>query len=299
MNNIKPSDKLHSENERILRLVSLYLNVLSDAVNKQNLESITGGDTSANNYAYSAIMASACGLQPYENVGDKELFRRYFVQMVKGQAISDYINDPYYVNIKVPNAKFEAWELCSGHYAPYEAFVYDDIEMRSDGRLLPHIGYFTEKFSYPRVTEKGREWMTVTPNEINTMRNPIEKARGDTLAFGLGLGYYAYMVSEKSTVTSVTVVERDASVIRLFERFLLPQFPNKKKIRIVCDDAFAFADREFKNSSFDHIFTDIWHDPSDGLELYLEMKKREALCPHARFDYWIEKTLKCYLGESD
>ena len=46
---------------------------------------------------------------------------------------------------------------------------------------------------------------------------------------------------------------------------------------------------------YDVVFTDLWHDPSDGCELYLKMKTYEHLLPKARFLYWIEDTLKLYL----
>ena len=39
--------------------------------------------------------------------------------------------------------------------------------------------------------------MTITPDEIETMKEAVDQAFGNVLTFGLGLGYYAYMVSEK------------------------------------------------------------------------------------------------------
>lgn len=78
------------------------------------------------------------------------------------------------------------------------------------------------------------------PSEIETMRAPIEEATGRVVTFGLGLGYFAYMVSEKPDVTSLDIVERSEEAIALFERNILPQFPNKEKIRIIRSDAFGF-----------------------------------------------------------
>ena len=82
--------------------------------------------------------------------------------------------------------------------------------------------------------------MAVKPSEIETMRAPIEEATGRVVTFGLGLGYFAYMVSEKPDVTSLDIVERSEEAIALFERHILPQFPNKEKIRIIRSDAFGF-----------------------------------------------------------
>lgn len=291
------TEDIHAENERALQLISFYLNFMPNGINRNALESITGGESSMNDYAFSALMATSCGLDPYDNAEDKTIFKKYFVPMVKGLTAYEYVNDPYYKNIRIPNKVFGKWKLETKKYAPFEAFVYDDLEMRRDGRLLPHIGYFDCETSYPCVSENGREWMTVTPNEINTMKKAIGNAHGNALTFGLGLGYYTYMVSEKSEVDAVTVVERDPEVIELFENIILPQFANRRKITVVNADAFEFADKNLGNGGFDHIFTDLWHDPSDGIDLYLKMKEKERLCHNAIFEYWIEKTLKIYIGE--
>ena len=124
------------------------------------------------------------------------------------------------------------------------------------------------------------------------MKNPIAEAHGKVLTYGLGLGYYAYMVSEKSEVESVTVIECDDDAINLFKHHILPQFPNATKIKIIKCDAFEFALSD-KATAYDCVFADIWHDPSDGLEPYVFLKALEK--PGVRYSYWIENTLKCYL----
>ena len=73
-----------------------------------------------------------------------------------------------------------------------------------EGRQIPQIGFFETEFKFPALLENDRIWMTITPNEIETMKEPVDGAFGNVLTFGLGLGYYAYMVSEKENVESVT-----------------------------------------------------------------------------------------------
>ena len=175
-------------------------------------------------------------------------------------------------------------------YEPYEIFVYNDLEKMDDGRLIPQIGYFEEKYYFPCVYENGREWMLITPNEINTMKRYIGEAFGDVTTYGLGLGYYAYMVSNKDNVKSVTIVEKDKEVISLFKKYILPQFKNKDKIKIVCSDAFIYHKKHIKT---DYVFVDIWHDPSDGVELYRQFKMIER--PNTKYGYWIEKTMLSYM----
>lgn len=203
----------------------------------------------------------------------------------------DYENNPYLKNIKIPTKKLSKWELCYKTYVPYQAFVFDDPKITRDGKIIPQIGFFEKEFSYPAVLESGTEWMLITPNEINTMRAPISGAHGKVLTYGLGLGYFAYMVSEKESVSSVTIVERDKNAISLFRDIILPQMPRKDKINIICDDAFYFAETRLADSDFDFVFADIWHDPSDGVPAYKRLKATEKYLPSADFSYWIEKHL--------
>ena len=46
---------------------------------------------------------------------------------------------------------------------------------------------------------------------------------------------------------------------------------------------------------YDFVFTDLWHDVSDGIDMYLKMKQYEKQSPNTTFSYWIEKSILCYL----
>ena len=46
---------------------------------------------------------------------------------------------------------------------------------------------------------------------------------------------------------------------------------------------------------YDFVFTDLWHDVSDGIDMYLKMKEYEKQSPDSVFTYWIEKSILCYL----
>ena len=99
------------------------------------------------------------------------------------------------------------------------------------------------------------------------------------------------MVSEKSDVESITVVEKSEDVIRLFKEHILPQFPHKDKVRIVNADAFEYAREVCPLESFDLAFVDTWRDASDGAPMYKKMKELEHLSPKTEFLYWIESFL--------
>ena len=111
----------------------------------------------------------------------------------------------------------------------------------------------------------------------------------------LVLGYYAYMVSEKENVETVTVVDTNEDVIRLFKKYILPQFKNAHKIKIIAADAFEYAQKHMIPGKYDFVFTDLWHDVSDGIDMYLKMKEYEKQSPDSIFSYWIEKSILCYL----
>ncbi len=183
-----------------------------------------------------------------------------------------------------------AFELGYASYRPYELFVADDLRAYPDGAVLPVLGYFTRPFAYPVLTENGREWMTATPNEINTIRPMAEAAHGHVLT--LGLGYFAFHALLNPRVERVTAVERSADAIRLFRERILPAFPRPERLTILQADAFAAAPALYRSGQYDFVFADLWHDAADGLPMYERLKHMEV--PGPEYRYWIEKTLEFY-----
>ncbi len=283
------------QNQKFITLMSYYLNFAADFITPELIDDITSGEKTVKQQAYGLLLASACGLDTANNPEDKAFYRKYFVPSIKMLDVSAFCADPYYRNIKPPQAECGDWKLEYMKYKPYELFPCGDFEYLSDGTVYPQLGFFDREFEYLAVAEKGIEWMTLTPNEITTMKEPVAKATGNVLTFGLGCGYFAYSASLKENVKSVTVVEKNGSAIRLFEKTLLPCMKTAEKIHIVECDAFEYADKVMKNGNFDFVFTDLWHDPSDGVEMYKKMKRYENNCPKAEFSYWIEKTMRYYL----
>ena len=185
-----------------------------------------------------------------------------------------------------------AFELGYASYRPYELFVADDLRAYPDGAVLPVLGYFAQPFAYPVLTENGREWMTATPNEINTIRPMAEAAHGRVLTLGLGLGYFAFRALLNPRVERVTAVERSADAIRLFRERILPAFPRPECLTILQADAFAAAPALYQSGQYDFVFADLWHDAADGLPMYELLKHMEV--PGPEYRYWIEKTLEFY-----
>ncbi len=288
-------DEIKNANDLIFDRLALLLNNQPDFVTKEMVMELTNNFGLSAEESFSLLFCAALGFDT-ENEFDRRLWEGYAPYMLHHLDDEFFISDPYYSAVKINQGKKIAeWELREDTLAPFTAFVCDDPLTLPDGRVIPQIGYFDKAFSYLSVLQNGREWMTMMPNELVTQRVPIKKASGRVATYGLGLGYFAFMCAHKDEVESVTVVERDESVISLFKELLLPRFVHPEKIEIVCADAFEFAENEAPKHNFDYIFADIWHDPSDGVEAYKRFKSLEHLCPNTEFDYWIEKTLKLYM----
>lgn len=280
-----------ARNKRFTALLADYLNQTPRLISARMVKKLAEECTLPKDDAFRVLLAAAIGLDTLTNAEDKEVERRYLIPSLHRLNPKEWQCDAYLTTIDFPRATAGAWSFGTERYAPYEPFVCGLPQQTEDGREIPQLGYFTESFSFPAVRENGVEWMAVKPSEIATMRAPIENAHGKTAAFGLGLGYFAFHASQKETVSEVVIVERDANVIQLFQAHLLPQFPHREKIRLIHADAFDFARKNLSKEAFDYAFVDLWHDQSDGLPLYLELRRLEALAPATRFDYWIEPIL--------
>lgn len=288
-------ETIRDDNRRVLTLISRYLNLAPDFIEGSVIRELTDECGLSAEEAYAYVLSAACGLKPDGRQEDRRLFEEVFLPMVHRLSTADYASDPFYRRVPFVQETFGRWSLQTKLYKPYEAFVCGESDLLPSGRLIPKIGFFEEEFRFPSLLEDGREWMTITPNEIETMKGPIADAFGRVLCLGLGMGYYAYRVSEKPEVQSVCIAERDPDLIETVRRLILPCFPHPEKIRIVCSDAFDFAERHLPDGDFDFVFTDLWHDPSDGVELYRRMKDLEKLSPRTIYSYWIEKTLRYYM----
>ncbi len=317
------SDIVHIENERLLNLMSIYLNDSPDAVTAEDINALAEFNISVEE-AFALTLAGLFDLDIVENENDRRFYENYFPHMFHKFAPEQFSANPYLSNIEFPSktAGNSTFEIRS--YAPYEAFVCDDFITNKDGRILPQIGFFEEEYFFPTVMEDGRIWMSVAPQEILTIEPAVLRAHGKVLTYGLGLGYFAYMAAIKPEVESVTIVDCNSDIISLFEGHVLPQFGSGKKlgndrdalnaknisskkasdtqtldcadkITIINSDAFEYADHQMQNGQFDFVYGDIWHDVGDGFDLYQRMKQYECKLPNAEFMYWIEPTIKCYM----
>ena len=278
-------------NNDAVRIFSAYLAACPNFITADMIQGICNEYDIPEENAFSNLLIAACGLDIENNTTNRQLANSYIVPAIHKLSVQQYIANPYYKHIHIPEVQFGNWELKYMHYNPYEAFVCNSPLLKEDFKEIPQIVFFDTTFSFPAITQYNNEWMAIKPNEIETMQEAIQQISGNVVTFGLGLGYFAYMVSEKKTVRQITIVEKDKTVISLFQTHILPQFPHHNKIRITQADAFEYVATQMPEQKYNYAFTDLWHDVSDGYPLYLKMKKLESLHPETVFLYWIEDAL--------
>ena len=279
-------------NYQVTNLYARYIGNFPELIKKDMVDTLVSDCDITRTEAVASLMSEIFGLDidnDKEGANDKKIILDYIYPSIRFPIAADYTENPYYKNIAPKETvKDGSWEIKWEYYPPYRAAIADDMIIKENFAEIPPIGFFEEGFSFPAVLEDGNEWMTLTPVDVDTCAEQIKKAHGKVVTFGLGLGYFTYMVSEKDDVESVTVVEKSENVIRLFEKHILPNFSKKEKVRIINADAFEYAENIMPSEKFDYAFVDTWRDASDGLPMYEKMKSLEHLSQKTEFDYWIE-----------
>lgn len=281
---------IFSDNFKLTRLYSLYLENYNEIISQDMVNTLCeAGFTKEESIV--ALLSELFGLD-IENPDDRRIIMEYLTPSVRIMDGRKYTENPYYKRVRIPEVRDGNWELRQESYKAYRGVIVGDMVTGEDMREYAPLGFFTEEFRFPAVLEDGNEWMTLTPVDLDTCEEAIEGARGRVVTFGLGLGYYAFMASEKTEVESVTVIEKSPDVIRLFERYILPYFKHREKVRIINADAFEYAERVMPAEGYDFAFVDTWRDAGDGAPMYMRMKALEHLSPKTEFSYWIEGFLR-------
>lgn len=285
------------QNIEVSQWLNDYLENHYDAIDESALEEKQKEEGYTKEVAFSACFYELLGFDPddpeVERLKEENGFCDF--KVVDESLMKD---NPYgkAIHIKGKPARGR-YALSNNYFAPYEGFNLEDTFSSGEASYYKEkntLGYFSSKVSYPVLTDKDEVWMSLTPHEILTMKKPIEEAKGKVLTFGLGLGYFAFMVSEKEEVSSVTIIEKDNNVIRLFEENLLPMFPHKEKIHIIKEDCFHYFEKKITSENYDFLFVDIYHTAEDGLSTYLRLMREEKEDGPA-VSFWIEPSLLCLL----
>ena len=144
-------------NNEVLGLMSRYLTVCPDFITKELIEGITGECEITLAEAYTSLLVAACGLDVENNPRDRYLSTAYLRSGIRRLDPQEYRMNPYYRQIRIPEAHFGNWKLTIEKYKPYEAFVCDDIRTDEELKEIPQIGFFDTELSFPAVMEDGQE----------------------------------------------------------------------------------------------------------------------------------------------
>ena len=217
-------------NYRFSHLYASYLTNFPELISREIIDELTRDGDITKKDALVALLSEIFGLDDSRSKDERCLIRKYLSRSVQLLDKSRYTENPYYRNIKIDSIRDGDWEFKWESYPPYRAAICGDMIREDDGTEYPPLGFFDEEFPFLAVLEDGNEWMTLTPVDLDTSDAAIAAAHGRVVTFGLGLGYYAYMVSQKPEVESITIVELNSKVIELFKKHILPQFPLNVKL---------------------------------------------------------------------
>ena len=281
-------DKLLAMEEQNIELSGLYQDYFFNnarMIKERDIKNKLNKDTDKKKAFYLSF------LNLYEidlNEEDGYLANQYILPGISYEKTDKYLSNPYLKNVKFNKITLNNIHLVKDNYDPYEGFPLYDVKVDENSYYQEtySLGFFDKTFFFPALNDRGSTWMSLIPSEINTMEEAINEAKGNVLVYGLGLGYYLYMISLKKDVKSITVVEKDKDVIKVFNDSLKHNF-DMKKINIINEDAFIYENKS--KEQFDYVFVDLWHGAEDGLPIYLKMKSLEKLS--LSYSYWLEESL--------
>ncbi len=136
--------------------------------------------------------------------------------------------------------------------------------------------------------------MSNTPMEEHTNKEFIEKAHGDVLIAGLGIGMIILPLQDKENVKSITIIEKSKDIIDM----IASQIKFYDNVSIINDDIFTYKPI---NRKYDCIYIDIWNYINSDIyneemkplknkyRRYLKLKKES---PNRFISCWAEKQAK-------
>ena len=150
------------------------------------------------------------------------------------------------------------------------------VPREEGGLVMLPPGNYTHLFCYTSATAMkngglGDCVMHDTPEELAKHLQFMLAATGRVLVTGLGLGCVTRGLLANPNVHSVTVIEREASVLRL----VMPWMPKDERLSVVHADALEWVRRTRRQ--FDCAWHDLWTDEGAG-EPHLQIVHMQLIC---------------------
>jgi len=133
-------------------------------------------------------------------------------------------------------------------------------------------------------------WMSDTPFEYEGVKKHVEKAHGNVLTSGLGLGLFVVLAMIKDNVEKVDIVEREQKVIDLV--FSQISVISGGKCEAICDDLYHFL--ETTDRQYDYIYLDIWPDhfgPIEDVDKAVAAAQR-CLSNDGQVGFWLQELVE-------
>lgn len=173
-----------------------------------------------------------------------------------------------------------------------ENFVLEHFEISRDGALMASIRdrLYTTSGKYVRLCRKGGFGNVVMSDTIHERRSNstiVEKAEGDVLIAGFGIGMILVPILLNPKVKTVTVVEISPEVPKM----VLPYLPNSDKLTVIYADIMEW--KPPKGQMWDVIYFDIWdHICETNYEQMKTLNRRFSRKKRVWMGSWCEKTCR-------
>jgi len=159
----------------------------------------------------------------------------------------------------------------------------DEAEFGNFINGLKRGGREVEHGIYTKLVKWRNRWdgpiMSDTPAEIKDHLEPIQRAEGNVLITGLGIGMVLQGCLNKKSVKHATVIELSEDVIKLVAPHYQELYGNR--LEIIQADALEY--KPPRGSKYDMVWHDIWPNIcADYLDDIITLKKR-----YARRSQWV------------
>lgn len=243
----------------------------------------------------------------------KKLYNNTFVNQISFAHVkkSFHLQNQWSIQKESKQSQLYRHKAIRGHYHGKHGLFYANyvqLEPRtlvhfkeqttSNGLRIPIIGLSKTGVAMPALLFKSEQdnislVSCLTPYMINTMEKNIARAHGNVLCLGLNLGYFAYMVSLKEEVKSVTIVEKNKYKLNWFRRYIMPQMETRWKIKTILTEPVEYSN-EIDKRYYDYGFVNCYNDPFDNYALadYIIISELQRRKEHpATFFFWGEKDI--------
>lgn len=194
--------------------------------------------------------------------------------------------------LKIPEGRVGKFSIRHQHYPQGKLFctVTARVAVFTEQRAINVIA--TEDVVVHELCEGSGTWMTDLPIEQFQIDPLLAPMRGRVLIGGLGLGYAAQVLTCKSSVREVVVIEKSPEVIELVAKHI--RKTGKRKLRVIAADLHEWLVSN-PSERFDWAFYDIWAPDGEGTfhDHVLPLRRKTAeICDPEHVRCWNEDVMR-------